>query len=106
VLSRLEDRATPVEALRETVAEIAASGTFTSLNCLRLTPDVPYAVSRSGPAAPLEGQDADYFSLQHRVTPDAVVVASTGWGRDWQELANAGADGHPARNGRRDHQRP
>jgi hypothetical protein len=22
------------------------------------------------------------------VTPDAVVVASTGWGRDWQELNN------------------
>jgi predicted glutamine amidotransferase len=88
VLSRLEDGATPAEALRETVAEIAATETFSSLNCLLLTPDALFAVSRFDPAAPLEDQDADYFSLRYRVTPDAVVVASTGWGRDWQELAN------------------
>jgi predicted glutamine amidotransferase len=88
VLSRLEDGATPAEALRETVAEITASGTFTSLNCLLLTPDALYAVSRFDPAAPLKDEEADYFSLRYRVAPDAVVIASTGWGRDWQELAN------------------
>jgi predicted glutamine amidotransferase len=88
VLSRLEDGVTPAQALTETVAEIAATETFTSLNCLLLTPGALYAVSRFDPAAPLEDEDADYFSLRYRVTPDAVVVASTGWGRDWQELAN------------------
>jgi hypothetical protein len=88
VLSRLEDGATPADALRETAAEIADGGTFTSLNCLLLTPDALYAVSRFDPAAPLEDRGADYFSLRYRVTADAVVVASTGSGRDWQELAN------------------
>jgi predicted glutamine amidotransferase len=88
VLSRLQDGATPAEALTETVAEIAVDGSFTSLNCLLVTPDGLYAVCRFDPAAPLDEEEADYFNLRYRVSPDAVVVASTGWGRDWQELGN------------------
>ena len=30
----------------------------------------------------------DYYDLRYRVADDAVVVASSGWGRDWAELAN------------------
>ena len=30
----------------------------------------------------------DYYDLGFRVTDDAVVVSSSGWGRGWQELAN------------------
>ena len=36
----------------------------------------------------LEDTDPEYYRLRYRVTGDAVVVSSSGWGRDWQELAN------------------
>jgi predicted glutamine amidotransferase len=88
VLSRLQEGATPAEALTEGVAEIAADGSFTSLNCFLLTPDELYAVCRFDPAAPLDDEDADYFNLRYRVSPDAVVVASTGWGQNWHNLPN------------------
>ena len=37
---------------------------------------------------PLEDEDPEYYTLRYRVTGDAVVVSSSGWGRDWQELGN------------------
>jgi predicted glutamine amidotransferase len=88
VLSRLRDGGTPRDALRETVADIAADGDFTSLNCLLVTPDELIAVSRFDPAAHSDGEGPDYFELRYRVEPDAVVVASSGWGREWSELRN------------------
>ena len=94
VLSRMQDGATPGDALAGTVAEIAATRSFTSLNCLLLTRDALYAVSRVNTEAvsTLEGRIADegpdYYDLRYRVTDDAVVVASSGWGRDWAELAD------------------
>jgi predicted glutamine amidotransferase len=85
VLSAAEDA--PLEqALARTVTTIAEEMSFTSLNCLLLTPDTLYAACRFDPAQKDEGED--YFHLRYRVTDDAVVVASTGWGRDWQVLDN------------------
>lgn len=37
---------------------------------------------------PLEDDDPEYYTLRYRVTGDAVVVSSSGWGRDWQELGD------------------
>lgn len=85
VLSAAEDA--PLEqALAGTVTTIAERMDFTSLNCLLLTPDTLYAACRFDPAQKDEGED--YFHLRYRVTEDAVVVASTGWGTDWQVLEN------------------
>ncbi|MDQ1660206.1 MAG: hypothetical protein QOJ68_186 [Blastococcus sp.] len=72
-------------ALAATVERIATTLDFTSLNCLLMTPDMLYAVSRFGPN---HDEEEDYFHLRYRVTDDAVVVASTGWGRDWQPVGN------------------
>jgi len=88
VTDLLRDGATPEEALRTTADEIAATTPFTSLNCLLLTPDRLYAFSRFDADSPPDDDDPEYYNLRYRVTPDAVVVASSGWGRDWQELAN------------------
>ncbi|WP_448628473.1 class II glutamine amidotransferase [Geodermatophilus sp. URMC 64] len=89
VHSRMREGAAPGDALAGTVAEIAATTEFTSLNCLLLTADALYAVSRVNTAASQEFDEGpDYYDLRYRVTDDAVVVASSGWGRDWQELAN------------------
>ncbi|HVD29709.1 MAG TPA: class II glutamine amidotransferase [Mycobacteriales bacterium] len=88
LLTRMRTGAAPSLALRDTVDEIAGTLPFTSLNCLLLTPDELIAVSRYDPDAPLEDRDPEYYRLRYRVTGDAVVVSSSGWGRGWQELAN------------------
>ena len=88
LLARVRSGATPREALRDTVEEIAATSSFTSLNCLLLTPEELIAVCRFDPTAPLEDKDPEYYDLRYRITDDAVVVSSTGWGRDWHELGN------------------
>jgi predicted glutamine amidotransferase len=88
VLTGLRAGATPREALLDAAAEIAATSSFTSLNCLLMTPDELLALCRFDPASPLEDEPPEYYRLRYRVTGDAVVVSSSGWGRDWQELAN------------------
>ena len=88
VLSRLADGGAGRidEALARTVDDIAATADFSSLNCLLMTPDRLYAVCRfRGTQA---GEAPDYFHLRYRITGDAVVVASSGWGSGWQQLAD------------------
>jgi len=86
VLSAAQDGGLGI-SLARTVARIAREKKFTSLNCLLATPDVLYAVCRFDPGH--EGdEEEDYFHLRYRVTDDAVVVSSTGWGRDWEVLGN------------------
>jgi predicted glutamine amidotransferase len=87
VLSRLAEGAAPVEALARTVADVATAGAASSLNGLLLTPDALYAVAWSDPAAAArEGHAPDYYDLGLRRTADAVLVSSSGWGRDWRQL--------------------
>jgi predicted glutamine amidotransferase len=88
VAQLLRDGAAPEEALRTTADEIAATAEFTSLNSLLLTPDSLYAFCRFDPAGRWEDDDPEYYNLRYRVSPDAVVVGSSGWGSDWRELAN------------------
>jgi predicted glutamine amidotransferase len=88
LLSRMADGATPREALHETVADIERTSPFTSLNCLLMTPGELIALSYHDPDGALEQEGPDYYHLRYRVTDDAVVVSSSGWGRDWQHLAN------------------
>ena len=66
---------------------IARTKDFTSLNCLLMTPDTLFAASRFNPGAE-DDEGEDYFHLRYRVTDDAVVVASSGWGSGWQVLEN------------------
>jgi predicted glutamine amidotransferase len=75
------------QALAQVVDRVATTKTITSLNCLLMTPDTLYAACRFDPGT--EGEEGeDYFHLRYRVTDDAVVVASTGWGAGWQVLPN------------------
>ena len=88
LLTRMADGAPPREALRDTADEIARTSPFTSLNCLLMTPDELIALCRYDPAGPLEDTDPEYYRLRYRVSDEAVVVSSSGWGRGWRELAN------------------
>jgi hypothetical protein len=46
------------------------------------------ALCRYDVGAPLEDSDRGYYRLRYRVSAGGVVVSSSGWGRDWQEIAN------------------
>lgn len=88
VLSRLEEGATPAQALATTVADVVASGAAVhSLNCLLLTPEALLAVCCYDPGA---YDDPEYYPLLHRRTGETVVVASTGWtdSAGWSVLGN------------------
>lgn len=87
VLGRIRAGEGPAAALAGTVRDITARCTFSSLNALLLTPDRLVAVCRPGPHADQHAHGPDYLALRHRTTGDTVVVASSGWGTDWQELA-------------------
>ena len=77
----------PATALATTVGQISAGHEYTSLNSMFLTPGALYAVCQFDPAAE-EREEPEYFRLRYRVTDDAVVVASTGWGSGWATLGN------------------
>jgi predicted glutamine amidotransferase len=88
VLSRLEAGATSTEALHGAVAGIAATTSYTSLNCLLLTPEELYAVCFFDPVGHGSDEAPDYYHLRYRVDDDALVISSSGWGRGWRDLGN------------------
>jgi predicted glutamine amidotransferase len=87
-----------VAAVADTVRHIRGGYTPNSLNAILLGPDALYAIAWHDPdLIPHESirarnspeEPACYFNLAYRQTPDAVVVASTGWPQDgWGVLPN------------------
>lgn len=61
-----------------------------SANFLLLTPQTLYAVCDFDPYSRQSQENPNYFPLLYRVTPDAVLIGSTGLGQDagWRQLAN------------------
>ena len=87
VLSEIE-KAPSIEAFQNHLRTIHEHLQSSSLNCLLLTPEALYAVCDFDADAPLAQQEPDYFHIQYQVSPDAVVVASTGLnpGSGWEIL--------------------
>jgi hypothetical protein len=54
----------------------------------RGTTEALYASCRVNPDGPLGDDDPEYDRLRYRTGPEPVVVSSSGWGRDWQELSD------------------
>lgn len=73
-------------ALDETATLIAESIPFTSLNALVASADRLVAICRYDPTA--RPDEPDYYELHYRITQDAVIISSTGWGTGWQTLEN------------------
>ena len=69
--------------MRELLRAVGERCSYTSLNCLLLTPERLYAICGYDPTHPdaryLLDRDADYFRLWYRSSPKSFVVASTGW---------------------------
>src|SRR6201993_1260696 len=81
-------RGTLAASVAATVARIAASHTFTSLNAMIATPDELIAVCCYDPVAEEKEEEPDYYHMGYRVTPGAVIVSSSGWGAGWSSLDN------------------
>jgi predicted glutamine amidotransferase len=76
-------------ALAETIGLVAATLPYSSLNCMVLTPERLHVACRFDPRAIAGDDGSDYYELRYRVTPDAVVIGSSGWPQDgWQLLGN------------------
>jgi predicted glutamine amidotransferase len=99
VLSRLDACGGDlVAAMADTAAYIDSHFSASSLNAVFLAPDALYAVCWYDPGSIPVGAVAQqgysgppecYFDLAYRQTPDAVVVASTGWQQDgWTVVPN------------------
>jgi predicted glutamine amidotransferase len=99
IMSGLENNGGDVpKAVADTVQHIRDGYAPNSLNAILLGPDALYAIAWHDPdRIPHEAIRARnspevpelYFNLAYRQTPDAVVVASTGWPQDgWASLPN------------------
>lgn len=92
VLSRLagpvEDSDAVASAYAQAVTAIASGLAHSSLNSMLVTPTHLFAVCRYDVAEELREEEPEYYRLRYRVLPQGVVVASSGWGRGWQDLAN------------------
>jgi predicted glutamine amidotransferase len=77
------------DALASVATDIAEGEfSFTCLNAMLVTDTQLIALNRFRPSAEEEEGGPEYYRLRYRITPDAVVVTSSGWGSGWQTLDN------------------
>ena len=101
ILSGLDRHGDVLAAVAGTVRHITGEYTPNSLNAILLTPAALYAIAWHDPRRiPHEAirarhspeDPATYFDLAYQVTPEAVIVASTGWPQeDWIVIPNGSA---------------
>ena len=77
------------DALLQTVRNIRATGNFSSLNSMLLTPDFYFVVSQHDNNRIPKDEPADYYRLSYKVDQKGLVVASSGWDQaGWVEIPN------------------
>ncbi|HEV3267051.1 MAG TPA: class II glutamine amidotransferase [Acidimicrobiales bacterium] len=77
------------EGLRRTIAAIAGSLSYSSLNVLLLTPEALYAACFYSDATISPDLPPDYYDMFYVEREGSVIVASSGWDHgDWTPLAN------------------
>ena len=75
-------------ALERTATLIAQRATYSSVNAMVATPDALHVINLFNPAAEAAEVAPHYYRMGYRITPDAVVVGSSGWGDGWTFLEN------------------
>jgi predicted glutamine amidotransferase len=77
------------DAIMETVRNIKATGNFSSLNAMLLTPDLYIIVSEHDNSRIPKDEPADYYRLSYKASTAGVLVASSGWEqKDWVPIPN------------------
>lgn len=74
-------------ALAATVDQVGHVA-HSSLNALLLTSDSLHAVCSYTAEAEAEAEEDDYYRMGYAVRDGAVIVASSGWGSGWTEMAS------------------
>ena len=78
-----------VDGISKAVAAISQSSSFTSINCMLLTPEKLIAVCEFNEGDQSEWSAPNHYELRYLPTLEAVKVSSTGWGKDdWITLPN------------------
>ena len=89
VLARVRAYTAPADALLQIAHRMLALPASSCANAMLLTDDALHVVCAYRPDRRPTGHGADYFELHYRVTPGAVVVASSGVPREgWTRLSN------------------
>jgi predicted glutamine amidotransferase len=97
LLAGLEQAGSLEDALPGLLEQIAGGYQYTALNFVLLTSERLFAACAFNPdeEALRLREDPDYYHLPYRVSPDTVVVGSSGWsglsGDAWQTLGNGQA---------------
>jgi predicted glutamine amidotransferase len=78
----------PATALERTAARISRECSFSSLNAMIATPHDVQVINLFDPVAESREAEPHYYRIGYRVTSDAVVVSSSGWGSGWTFLDN------------------
>jgi predicted glutamine amidotransferase len=90
-LAALEQAGAIERALPGLFERIGRRYSYTALNFVLLTAERLYAVCAFNPEEERLREDPDYYTLRYQISPDAVVVGSSGWAdgdRAWRRLAN------------------
>jgi predicted glutamine amidotransferase len=97
LLAGLQQAGSVEQALPDLFGRIAQGYRYTSLNFVLMTAERLYAVCAFDPEEDAQRlrQDPDYYHLPYRVSPDTVVVGSSGWSDlpedGWRTLGNGQA---------------
>lgn len=78
----------PSTALERTAARISRECIFSSLNAMTATAHELQVVNLFDPVAETREVEPHYYRMGYRVTENAVVVSSSGWGEGWTFLEN------------------
>lgn len=78
-------------ALECTAARISRECSFSSVNAMIATPDELQVINLFDPVAESREAEPHYYRIGYRVSADAVVVSSSGWGSGWTFLENGEA---------------
>ena len=77
------------DAFLQTVRKIKATGNYSSLNAMLLSPDYYLVVSEHDNNRIPKDEPADYYKLSFKTNTDGVIVASSGWDQTgWSEIPN------------------
>jgi predicted glutamine amidotransferase len=77
------------EGVHSTLEILDSHCTYSSINCMLLTPTYLLVISRFKSEKIPRDQPADYYALRYQTTKNSIVVASSGWSQNgWKVIPN------------------
>ncbi len=78
-----------VDGVKSTLAIIEEQCTYSSVNCMMLSPEQLVVISRFNVDKIPAGQPNDYYQLNYKIHDETFVISSSGWPQEgWMHLPN------------------